>query len=62
MEVKFWSPTLTLEELCLEQQNVMASLVRMNGALLLELAQHRALSEEEAAVLAFANNQEKEEA
>jgi len=53
---------LTLEELCLEQQNIMASLVRMNGALLLEVAQHRALSEEEAAVLALANNQEKEEA
>lgn len=33
----------------------------MNGALLLEVAQHRALSEEEARVLTSANNQEKEE-
>ena len=42
---------MTFEEICLEQQNIIEKLIKMNGALLLEVAQHRAITKEEAKVL-----------
>jgi hypothetical protein len=51
---------LTLELLCLEQQETIEKLTRMSGALLLEVIQHRELSEEEARVLASAEELGKE--
>lgn len=47
---------MTPEQLCLEQQEIIEKLVRMNGALLLEVIQHRELSAEEARVLASAED------
>ena len=52
---------MTLEQICLEQQETIEKLVRMNGALLLEVIQHRELSTEEARVLASAEQLGKED-
>lgn len=52
---------MTLEQICLEQQETIEKLVRMNGVLLLEVIQHREISAEEARVLASAEALRKED-
>ena len=52
---------MTLDQICFEQQETIEKLVRMNGALLLEVIQHGELSTEEARILASAEQLGKED-
>ena len=51
---------MDLETLCLEQQEIIEKLTRQVGALLSEVAQHRALDAEEARARAAYEEQGKE--